>query len=118
MFKLSRKEVLTGRAKKGKSKGNLKGKIKFEKKLSNKATLNTLDILCQKPPTNAVELHVHIGEELLENIRKIVREELDKPITVHYKDLAETRNAASEIIDSVEKVKTKNSFVLVPKKKS
>lgn len=118
MRKLSRKEVEFGRAKKGKMKGNLKGKIDFKSKFDAKTYEFSFVDNPQPKPNNGLELNIHIGEELLENIRKIIREELDKPVTVIYKDLRETINASSKIIDQVEKVKTKNSFVLVPKKKS
>jgi hypothetical protein len=56
-------------------------------------------------------------ERLRKHIREVVREELDNPLIISYKDFVETRNASSELIDQVERVKTKNSFVLVPKKR-
>lgn len=71
--------------KKGKTKGNLKGKLRLGKKKASKFLFYGIEDPKIKKPTNEFTLNVVLGEELLDNIRKIIREELGKPVTLSYK---------------------------------
>lgn len=118
MRKLSRKEVIKRGPKKGKSKGNLKGKIGSETKFVTIDGVEYSHITTSLPIRNHSHVVIMVESKHSDGIVELLTEIWGKSQGKNYKDLVETRNTSSEIIDSAEKVKTKNSFVLVPKKKS